>query len=94
MFAHRTIRSSKKHGRVDKIMYPVTGPWVVTGIEPGGSYLIRHLLDLSQTDKKHASQLSGYPVQLVMFEPVDGPNNRYGQINVPIGKNPFAEAGI
>ena len=28
------------------------------------------------------------------FEPVDGPDNRFGQINVPIGKTPFAEAGI
>lgn len=28
------------------------------------------------------------------FEPVDGPDNLYGQIHVPIKKSPYIEAGI
>ena len=27
VFAHRSVRSSKKQGRVGKLMYPATGPW-------------------------------------------------------------------
>ena len=38
--------------------------------------------------------LSPYPLELIPFEPVDGPDNRFGQIHRPIGKTPFIDAGI
>jgi hypothetical protein len=38
--------------------------------------------------------LSPYPLELVPFEPVDGPDSRFGQLNKPIGKAPYYEAGI
>ena len=38
--------------------------------------------------------LSPYPAELVPFEPVDGPDTSYSQINKPIQKAPFIEAGL
>lgn len=35
-----------------------------------------------------------YPLELVPFEPVDGPDTQFGQINRPISKDPFIEAGL
>ena len=75
-------------------MYPATGPWRVTKKIDSGLYRIRHCLGESRTDKKHGYQLSVYPEQLVPFEPVDRSYNRFGQINVPIGKTYSEEANI
>ena len=60
----------------------------------GGSYRICHCLDEYRIDNKHASNVPAYHEQLVPFEPVDGLDNHFSQINVPIEKTPFAEAGI
>ena len=46
------------------------------------------------TEKKHASDLSPYPDELIPFEPVDGADTRYGQLYKPISANPFKEAGL
>jgi hypothetical protein len=35
-----------------------------------------------------------YPVELIPFEPIDGPDTQYGQLYCPIGANPFQEAGL
>jgi hypothetical protein len=45
-------------------------------------------------EKKHASDLSPYPPELIPFQPVDGADTRYGQIYKPISAHPFKEAGI
>jgi hypothetical protein len=35
-----------------------------------------------------------YPPELIPFQPVDGADNRYGQLYKPISANPFKEAGL
>jgi hypothetical protein len=94
VFARRATRSEAKKGRVGKLMYPMTGPWRVIEKLAGGLYRIEHCHTKGRFDKKHASKLSPYPLELVPFEPIDGPDNRFGQIFRPIGANPFKEAGI
>jgi hypothetical protein len=47
-----------------------------------------------QKEKKHASDLSPYPVELIPFQPVNGANTRYEQLYKPISANPFKEAGL
>jgi hypothetical protein len=75
-------------------MYPMTGPWRVTEVLDGGSYRLEHCLRKGRFEKKHASMMSPYPLELVPFEPVDGPDNRFGQLHRPISKSPFVDAGI
>ena len=48
----------------------------------------------SKKRKKHASDLSPYPEELIPFQPVDGADTRYGQLYKPISAHPFKEAGI
>ncbi len=59
----------------------------------GASYELEHC-DHKQKEKKHASDLSPYPVELIPFQPVDGADTRYGQLYKPISANPFKEAGL
>jgi hypothetical protein len=35
-----------------------------------------------------------YPLELIPFQPINGANNCYGQLNKIIGKHPFKEAGL
>ena len=88
--AHISVHSDAHCGQVGKLKYPAIGSWYVITNLDGGSYYINHCLDESQPDKEHMSHSSVYPGQLVPFEPVDGPDNRFCQINVPIGKTAFA----
>jgi hypothetical protein len=44
--------------------------------------------------KKHASNLSPYPLELIPFQPLDGSDTWYGQLHKPITAHPFKEAGI
>jgi hypothetical protein len=94
VFARRATRSDAKKDRVGKLMYPMTGPWRVIEKLDGGSYRLEHCQSSGRFEKKHASMLSPYPLELIPFQPVDGPDNRYSQLFRPIGKNPFKEAGI
>ena len=94
VFARRATRSDSKRGKVGKLMYAMTGPWRVVEKLPGGSYRIVHCSNKNRYDKKHASDLYPYPLELVPFEPVDGPDTRFSQIWRPISKQPYAEAGI
>ena len=41
--------------------------------------------------RQHASDLSPYPVELIAFEPLDGPDNRYGQLFKPISAKTLNE---
>jgi hypothetical protein len=45
-------------------------------------------------DKKHASDLSPYSLELIPFQSVEGSDTRYGQLHKPIKANPFKEARI
>ena len=71
-----------------------TGPWCVNAILKGASYELVHCNNNKRMEKKHASDLSPYPAELVPFEPVDGADTRYGQLYKPISAQPFKEAGI
>ena len=82
-----------KRGIVDKLQYAFTGPWRVTAVLTGASYELEHC-DHKRKDKKHASDLSPYPVELILFQPIDGADTCYGQLYKPISADPFKEAGI
>jgi hypothetical protein len=44
VFACRATRSDARRGQVDKLVYPFTGPWLVTAKLDGASYKIEHVL--------------------------------------------------
>jgi hypothetical protein len=94
VFARRATRSDAKRGRVAKLMHPMTGPWRVVEKLRGSSYRIEHCMSSGRFEKKHASDLSPYPLELIPFEPVDGCDNRFSQLWRPISKQPFADAGL
>jgi hypothetical protein len=48
----------------------------------------------NRKEKKHASNLSPYPIELILFQPLDGPDTWYGQLHKPITAHPFKDAGI
>ena len=92
VFARCATRSDASRGRVGKLEYKFTGPWRIVASLHGGSYSLEHCLHPKRTEKKHASDLTPYPSELIPFEPVDGADTRYGQLYRPIGANPFKEA--
>ncbi len=74
-------------------MHPYTGFWRIVALLSGASYELEFVGDSKRRDKKHASDLSPYPPELIPFQPVDGPDNRYGQLYKPTGASPYKEAG-
>lgn len=72
----------------------MTGPWKIIEKLHNGSYKIEHTLRPGRLDKKHASMLSPYPLELIPFVPLDGPDKQFSQIHRPIGKSPFIDASI
>jgi len=94
LFARRAVKSDAARGNVDKLQYAFTGPWHVTASLPGASYKLEHCDKTLNKEKKHTSDLSPYPTELIPFQPVDGADTQYGQIYKPISAHPFKEAGI
>eukprot|EP00956_Cyclotella_meneghiniana_P037713 scaffold143282_cov76-Cyclotella_meneghiniana.AAC.4 len=94
VFARRAMKSVASKGRVGKLMYPMTGPWKVIEKLDGSSYRLEHCLKPGRFEKKHASMMSPYPLELIPFQPVDGPDHRFSTINRPIAKSPFVDAGL
>lgn len=94
VFARRAVRSDASKERVGKLMYAMTGPWRIIEQLDGSSYRIEFCATPGRMDKKRAADLFPYPLELVPFEPVDGCDNQFSQIWRPIGKLPFAEAGL
>jgi hypothetical protein len=94
VFARRATRSDSKRGKVDKLMHPYTGLWRIVASLSDASYELEFVGDSKRREKKHASDLSPYQPELIPFQPVDGPDNRYGQLYKPIGASPYKEAGI
>jgi hypothetical protein len=74
VFARRAVKSDAARGNVDKLQYAFTGPWRVTAALPGASYELEHCDKTLKKEKKHASDLSPYPTELIPFQPVDGAN--------------------
>jgi hypothetical protein len=79
---------------VDKLMYAFTGPWCVTASLPGASYELQHVHSPTSRNKKHALDLSLYPVELIPFQPPGSADTCYGQLYKPIGHSPFKEARL
>jgi hypothetical protein len=94
VFARRATRSDTKHGRVEKLMHLFTGPWRIVKSLDGASYELKFVGNPSCREKKHASDLSPNPPELIPFQPLDTTDSRYGQLYCPIGKHPYKEAGI
>ena len=93
VFARRAVRSDASRGIVDKLQFAYTGPWRVIRSLDGASYELEHADKPGRKEKKHASDLSPYPTELIAFQPLDGPDNRFGQLYKPISKVSFSEAG-
>jgi hypothetical protein len=93
VFARQAVQSDASWGKVDKLAYPFTGPWCITVKLHGASYNIEHC-STKKTEKLHASDLSPYPAELLPLQPLDGSDNRYGQLHKKISKNPYIQAGI
>jgi hypothetical protein len=83
-FTRCTAKSNATAGRFGKLMFPVIGHWEIFEDSTGDLFKIQHCFDKDRVDKKHASNLSVYPLELINFEPVDGRDNRYGQLHLPI----------
>jgi hypothetical protein len=94
VFARRATQLDASRERVGKLEYKFTGPWRIVESLHGGSYSIAHCLHPKRFEKKHASDLTPYPAELIPFEPIDGADTQYGQLYWPIGANPFKEAGL
>ena len=93
VFARRAVRSDASGGKVDKLSYPFTGPWRIVAKLDGASYELKHCSTKAK-EKKHASDLSPYPVEMIPFHPLDGADNQFGQLYRKIKEHPYREAGI
>ena len=69
-------------------------PWDIDEDLKGGSYKLYHCFGAPFTDKNHACCLSTYLLELIKFDPVDEPDNRYDQICHPISKSSYKGAGL
>jgi hypothetical protein len=94
VFARRAVKSSFAKQQVNKLQYAFTGPWEIKAQLKGASYELEHCEVAGKREKKHASGLSPYPVELIPFLPVDGADICYGQLYKPLALHPFKEAGI
>jgi hypothetical protein len=65
--ARRATHSDAKRGLVNKLQYSFTGPWWIVASLPGGSYELEHVLHQKRRDKKHASALLPYPLEMIPF---------------------------
>ena len=65
VFARRAVKSVASRGLVDKLQFAYTGPWRVTQVLNGASYELQHVRHPTNKDKKHASDLSPYPIELI-----------------------------
>jgi hypothetical protein len=74
-------------------MFQHTGPWTIIEKLDGGSYKIQHNKS-KKIDKKHSSDLSPCPRELIPFQPLSGPDNSFSQLQKQIKPNPFSDAGI
>jgi hypothetical protein len=94
VFACHATQSDALKGCVDKLAYVFNGPWHITAILRGNLFELKHCSTPHRKEKKHASNLSPYPLELIPFQQLDGSKIWYGQLHKPIMAPPFKEAGI
>jgi hypothetical protein len=93
VFARQAVHSDAAGGQANKLTYPFTGPWRIIAKLHGDSYEVKHCTTKAR-DKKHTSNLSPYPVELIHFRPLDGVDNQVGQLYLKFNEHPYKEAGI
>ena len=93
IFSKRSVKSNKKRGLDGKLMNSYTGPWEVTKKAAGSSYELKHR-DTGKPGKWHATHLSPFICELLPFLPIDGADNHYGQLHMPIQSDPNKDAGV
>ena len=93
VFGKQAVQSEAAQGRVDKLLYPFTGPLKIMRKLDGASFKIEHCLT-KRIDKKHSLALSPYPSEIIPVGPVDGADNQFGQLNKQISGSPYIQAGI
>jgi hypothetical protein len=93
VFACQAVRSDATRGQLDKLTYPFTRLWRVIAKLHNTLYKLKHCLTKSK-EKKHTSDLSPYPVELIPFQPLDGADNQYGQLYQKFKGHPYGEVGI
>ena len=60
----------------------------------GASYELDLVHSPGKREKKHAADLSPYPVKMIALQSLDGADNRFGQLYKPISAEPFASARL
>ncbi len=75
VFVRHAVCSDAAKGCVNKLQYAFTGPWCITAILKSTLYKLQHCSMSHRKDKKHASDLSPYPLELIHFKPVEGSDN-------------------
>jgi hypothetical protein len=93
VFARRATISDSKRVQVNKLMHPFTGPWRIVKSLPGASYKLEFATDTAQKSKKHASDLSPYPLELTPFQPVDGTTIGTADCTRCLGHDPIRKSG-
>jgi hypothetical protein len=93
VFARRTVQSSKKMNCVGKLEFAYTGPWIIIRRLRGASYECKHLRS-GKINKFHAAHLSPVPRELTPYNPVVGPDHRFGQLHKPLSPEAYKAAGI
>ncbi len=93
LFAYQAVHSDANRGQVDKLTYPFTDPWRITAKLHGALYELEHW-STKIKEKKHTSNLSPYPAELIPFQPLDGADNQYGQLYQKFKEHPYKKAVI
>jgi hypothetical protein len=94
VFACHAVQSDASKGSVRKLEFSFPGPWQIIDSALSGSYNIEHCHHPNRRMKKHAANLTPYPVELIPFEPVHRPDTEYSQLHKAIKPHPFKAAGI
>ena len=73
-------QSNKTLGRVDKLSYSLRGPFRITALSTGGSYILSPLKG-GASIKKHGSNLILCPKEIIPSTPLDSSDTGYGSIH-------------
>jgi hypothetical protein len=98
IFARWAVCSNVAQEKVNKLTYPFTGPWRIIVKLHDTSYKVKHCISKAR-DKKHAPDLSPYPVVLIPnnlgnlpFRSLDGADIQFGQLYHKFKEHPYKEA--
>ncbi len=72
IFTCHATRLDTSKGCIGKLEYKFTRPWQIIESLKGALYPIEHCLIPTRKEKKHTSDLTPYPSELIPFKPVDG----------------------